>query len=88
MVTASQWRRAVDHLKSRAVSERRACRLTGFSRSAAWYQLKGRDDGDLRARLKALAEPGCRADGNWSATVSNVLGYSAEYYKLAEKMLE
>ena len=56
MVTASQRRRAVDHLKSRAVSERRACRLTGFSRSAAWCQLKGRDDADLRARLKALAE--------------------------------
>ena len=56
MVTASQRRRAVDHLKSRAVSERRACRLTGFSRSAAWYQPKGCDDGGLRARLKALAE--------------------------------
>jgi putative transposase len=56
MVTASQRRRTVDHLKSRAVSERRACRLTGFSRSAAWYRPKGRDDTELRTHLKALAE--------------------------------
>jgi putative transposase len=46
----------VDHLKSRRVSERRACRLTGYSRSAAWYSLKGRDDATLRARLRELAE--------------------------------
>ena len=46
----------MDHLKSRRISERRACRLTGFSRSAAWYRLKGRDDTALRSRLKALAE--------------------------------
>lgn len=56
MVTATQRRRAVDHLKSRRVSERRACRLVGFSRSAAWYRLKGHDDGALRSRLKSLAE--------------------------------
>ena len=56
MVTAAQRRRAVDHLKRRRVSERRACRLTGFSRSAAWYQPKGRDDGELRAHLRTLAE--------------------------------
>jgi putative transposase len=56
MVTAAQRRRAVDHLKSRRVSERRACRLVGFSRSAAWYRLQGRNDGALRTRLKALAE--------------------------------
>jgi len=55
-VTAAQRRRAVDHLKDRRVSERRACRLTGFSRSAAWCPLKGRDDVELRARLKVLAE--------------------------------
>lgn len=36
--------------------ERRVCRLPGFSRSAAWCGLKGRDDADLRARLKVLAE--------------------------------
>lgn len=56
MVTAALRRRAVDHLKSRRVSERRACRLVGFSRSAAWSRLKGRNDGPLRSRLKALAE--------------------------------
>ena len=56
MVTATQRRRAVDHLKSRRVSERRACRLAGLSRSVAWYKLKDRDDSVLRQRLKALAE--------------------------------
>lgn len=56
MVTARQRRRAVEHLKDRDVSERRACRLVGFSRSAAWAPLKGRDDVRLRSRLKALAE--------------------------------
>ena len=55
-MTATQRRRAVDHLKSRRVSERRACRLTGFSRSATWYPLKGRDDSALRTRLKVMAE--------------------------------
>jgi putative transposase len=55
-VTAAQRRRAVEHLKDRRVSERRACRLVGFSRSAAWYQCKGRDDAALRAHLKELAE--------------------------------
>ena len=56
MVTATQRRRAVDHLKSRRVSERRACRLVGFSRSAAWRPLTGRNDARLRSRLKILAE--------------------------------
>ena len=56
MVTATQRRRAVEHLKSRRFSERRACRLVGFSRSAAWYRQKGRNDAALRKRLRALAE--------------------------------
>jgi len=56
MVTATQRRRAVDHLKSRRVSERRACRLVGFSRAAAWRPLQGRNDSRLRSRLKTLAE--------------------------------
>lgn len=55
MVTAAQRRRAVDHLKNRRISGRRACRLVGLSRSTAWSRLKGRDDAALRARLKALA---------------------------------
>lgn len=56
MVATRQRRRVVEHLKTRRVSERRACRLVGFSRSAAWRPLKGRDDGALRIRLKTLAE--------------------------------
>jgi putative transposase len=56
VATANQRRRVVEHLKSKRVSERRACRLVGFSRSAAWRPLKGRDDGALRTRLKALDE--------------------------------
>jgi putative transposase len=56
MVTAAQRRRAVEHLKTRRYSERRAGRLVGFSRSAAWNRPKGCDDAALRQRLKALAE--------------------------------
>ena len=56
MVTAAQRRRAVDHLTSRRVSQRRACRLAQFSRSAAWYRPRGRDDEALRQHLRALAE--------------------------------
>ena len=56
MVTATQRRRAVEHLKSRRVSERRACRLVEFSRSAAWRPLQGRNDARLRSRLKTLTE--------------------------------
>lgn len=55
-MTSTQRRRAVEHLKNRRISERRACQLVGFSRSAAWYQPKGRDDAALRARLRTLAE--------------------------------
>jgi len=56
MVTARQRRRVVEHLKSRNVSERRACRLVGFSRSAIWRPLQGYGDAPLRAELKSLAE--------------------------------
>jgi putative transposase len=56
VVTAAQRRRAVDHLKSRRYSERRACRLVGFSRSAAWSPLMGSNDKALRIRLRQLAE--------------------------------
>ena len=55
-MTVRQRRRAVEHLKSRNVSERRACRVIGFSRSAAWRKLQGRDDAVLRSELKVLAE--------------------------------
>lgn len=56
VVTARQRRRVVEHLKGERVSERRACRLVGFSRVAMWKPLKGRTDAKLRARLKQLAE--------------------------------
>lgn len=56
MVTATQRRRAVEHLKRRNISERRACRLLSFSRSAMWRPLQGREDDVLRQRLKQLAE--------------------------------
>ncbi|MDJ0813359.1 MAG: hypothetical protein QNJ23_06505 [Woeseiaceae bacterium] len=49
--------------------------------SGNWQGLAGRLE-------KALAEPGCLQDGNWTATVANVLGYSAEYFTVAEKVLE
>jgi TolB-like protein len=49
--------------------------------SGNWRGLAGRLE-------KALAEPDCRQDGNWTSTVANVMGYSAEYYAVAEKVLE
>ena len=55
-MTARQRRRAVEFLKDRNVSERRACRVVGFSRSSIWRPLQGRDDGALRTELKSLAE--------------------------------
>ena len=55
-MTAAHRRRAVEHLKNRRYSERRACRLVGFSRSASWRALKLRNDEPLRSRLKKLAE--------------------------------
>ena len=56
MVAAAQRRAAVHHLTDRRYSQRRACRLVGLPRSVAWYRLKGRDEADLRHRLKVLAE--------------------------------
>lgn len=55
-MTRSQRRRAVEFLKQRGISERRACRVIGFSRSSAWSKPKGRGDSDLRRQLKRLAE--------------------------------
>lgn len=54
-MTARHRRRVIEHLKGRRVSERRLC-LVGFSRTAMWKPLKGRNDTELRARLKQLAE--------------------------------
>ncbi len=54
-MTAAGRRRAVEHLRGCRVSARRACRLTGFSRSALWRPRQGRDDRALRSRLRSLA---------------------------------
>jgi putative transposase len=56
MVTASQRGRAVQHLKNRRFSESLTCRVVGFSRSAVWSLLKGRNGAALRVRLTGLAE--------------------------------
>ena len=56
MVTVAQRRAAVGHLTDRRFSQRRACQLVGLPRSVAWHWINGRDDADLRQRLKALAE--------------------------------
>ena len=55
-MTVAQRRAAVDHLTDRRYSRRRACRLVGLPRSVAWYRRQGRDDAELRGRLKVLAE--------------------------------
>jgi TolB-like protein len=44
-----------------------------------WRGISGRME-------KALAEPGCQ-DGNWTATIANVLGYSAEYFEFSKSIL-
>ena len=55
-MTARHRRRVVEHLKVGCVSKRRACRLAGISRTSMWKPLKRRNDAELRARLKQLAE--------------------------------
>lgn len=56
MVTPAAKREAVAHLQERfPVSERRACRLVGLSRSTLRYQRRSRDDTALVERLRALA---------------------------------
>ena len=47
--------------------------------SGNWRGLSGRME-------KALAEPGCQ-DGNWTPTIANVLGYSAEYHEFSGAVL-
>ena len=56
MVTPEQRRTAVTHAMHTAdVSERRACRYTGFARSSQRYQSRRPPRPELRARLHALA---------------------------------
>ncbi len=92
MVTAVQRRQAVDHLKARRISERRACRLTGFSRSAAWYQPKGRNDDRLRARLRVLAERypryGCPTLHEMLVIEGEVINHKRTYRVYCEEELQ
>ena len=57
MVTPAARRKAAGHVASElGLSERRACRLVGVSRSVLRYQSCRPDDSPLRQRLKTLAE--------------------------------
>ena len=56
MVTPAAKRQAVAHLRSAfEMSERRACRITGWVRMTVRYRCRRRDDACLRQRLRALA---------------------------------
>lgn len=57
MVTPAAHREAAGYLQSTyQMSERRACRVIGADRASVRYQATRPDDGDLRERLKALAQ--------------------------------
>ncbi len=57
MVTPAARREAVAHLvEAHEMSERRACRAIGVDRSSVRYRSTRPDDGDLRQRLRELAE--------------------------------
>ena len=65
MVTPSRRRSVVEHLRAAyQVSERRACRATGFHRSTQRYRARRDPQVELRMRLKELAAArvryGCR----------------------------
>lgn len=56
MVTSAAERKAVAHLMGHhGMSERWACKATGFCRMTMRYQAKRVDDGALRERMKAIA---------------------------------
>lgn len=56
MVTPAAKREAVAHLRSAFdMSERRACRIVGCVRMTVRYRSRRQNDGELRARLRALA---------------------------------
>jgi putative transposase len=57
MVTPAARREAVARLVSAfEMSQRRACRLVGADRTSVRYEARRADDGELRNRLKALAQ--------------------------------
>ncbi|MGR7994748.1 IS3 family transposase [Xanthobacter sp. ZOL 2024] len=56
VVTPAAKRKAIGHLMGHhGMSERRACKATGFCRMTMRYEAKRIDDGALRERMKALA---------------------------------
>src|SRR5262245_25523404 len=56
MVTPAAKREAVAHLRSAFdMSERRACRVVGYARMTVRYRSRRANDGELLARLRALA---------------------------------
>jgi len=57
MVTLAAKREAVAHLQTtRGMSERRACAVVGADRTSMRYRSCRADDGDLRSRLRELAQ--------------------------------
>lgn len=57
MVTPAARREAAAHLQSAfGMSERRACRVIGTDRASVRYEATRPDDGELRDRLRALAQ--------------------------------
>ena len=82
----------MEHLKTQRISKRRACRLVGFSRSAAWRPLRGHNDGELRARLKSLAEQypryGCPTLHDMLVLEGRVRNYKRTYRLYREEGLQ
>ena len=91
-MTVRQRRRAVEFLKGRNVSERRACRVVGFSRSSIWRPLQGRDDEALRTELKSLAEHypryGCPTLHNMLRSAGLVLNHKRTHRIYCEEGLQ
>ena len=57
MVTPAAKRQAVEHLQAvRGMSERRACGAVGADRKSMRYRSTRADDGELRSRLRELAQ--------------------------------
>lgn len=57
MVTPAAKRQAVEHLKGvHGMSERRACSVVGADRKSVRYRSTRADDGELRSRLRELAQ--------------------------------
>lgn len=57
MVTPAAKRKAVARLKDAfGMSERRACKAIGCCRMTVRYETSRRDDGEVRERMKAIAQ--------------------------------